>query len=120
MHRDYATDALVVASAAELNQVFVNLIDNGIRSPAKNLWMSVKEVGDKVQISVSDDGPGVAVEIAPRLFDPFFTTRSPGEGTGLGLYLSKQSLLRWGGDLRFAPRPGGGTAFTAELPRGNR
>ena len=120
VHRDYATDALVVASAAELNQIFVNLIDNGIRAPAKNLWMSVKEVGDKVQISVADDGPGVAVEIAPRLFDPFFTTRSPGEGTGLGLYLSKQSLLRWGGDLRFAPRPGGGTAFTAELPRGTR
>ena len=120
VHRDYATDATVVASAAELNQIFVNLIDNGIRAPAKNLWLSVKEVGETVQVCVADDGPGVPGEIAPRLFDPFFTTRPPGEGTGLGLYLSKQSLLRWGGDLRFASRAGGGTAFTVELPRGTR
>ncbi|MDP1824234.1 MAG: ATP-binding protein [Archangium sp.] len=120
VHRDYSTDAPVVASAAELNQIFVNLLDNGIRSPAKHLWVEVKEAGEKVHIVVADDGPGVPLEIASRLFDPFFTTRSPGEGTGLGLYLSKQSLLRWGGDLRFAPRPGGGTAFTVELPRGTQ
>jgi signal transduction histidine kinase len=124
VHRAFDTDAVVIASAAELNQIFVNLLDNALRAPAKNVWLEVKEVreGDKerVQISVSDDGPGVPVEIAARLFDPFFTTRSPGEGTGLGLYLSRQSLLRWGGDLRFAARPGGGTCFTAELPRGTR
>lgn len=120
VHRALESDAVVVASAAELNQIFVNLIDNAIRAPARNLWIEVKEAGEKVQISVADDGPGVAPEIAPRLFDPFFTTRSPGEGTGLGLYLSRQSLLRWGGDLRFAARPGGGTCFTAELPRGIR
>ena len=117
VHRDYATDALVVASAAELNQIFLNLIDNGIRAPAKNLWVSVREAGDKVHICVADDGPGVPAQVAPRLFDPFFTTRPPGEGTGLGLYLSKQSLLRWGGDLKFADRAGGGTSFTVELPR---
>ncbi len=120
VHRDYQTDAHVVASAAELNQIFVNLIDNGIRSPAKNLWLGVKEEGDKVQITVADDGPGVPADIAPRLFDAFFTTRDPGEGTGLGLYLSRQSLARWGGELRFAPRPGGGTSFTVELPKGTR
>ena len=120
VHREYQTDAAVVASAAELNQIFVNLIDNGLRAPAKQLWLSVKEAGEKVQICVADDGPGVPKDIAPRLFDPFFTTRSPGEGTGLGLYLSKQSLLRWGGDLRFADRPGGGTAFTVELPRSSK
>ena len=120
VHRDYQSDACVVASAAELNQIFVNLIDNGIRAPAKNLWLSVKEQGDRVEITVADDGPGVPAEIAPRLFDAFFTTRPPGEGTGLGLYLSKQSLARWGGDLRFSPRPGGGTSFTVVLPRGTR
>ncbi|MDP3156653.1 MAG: ATP-binding protein [Archangium sp.] len=119
VHRDYA-DVQVVASAAELNQVFVNLIDNAIRAPARNVWLSIKEVGERVEISVADDGPGVPEEIASRLFDPFFTTRAPGEGTGLGLYLSRQSLLRWGGDLRFSPRPGGGTSFTAALPRGTR
>ncbi len=121
VHRAYTSDAAVIASAAELNQIFVNLLDNAIRAPAKNVWIEVKEAkDDKVEISVSDDGPGVPADIAPRIFDPFFTTRSPGEGTGLGLYLSRQSLLRWGGDLRFAPRPGGGTCFTAELPRGVR
>ncbi len=119
VHRDYA-DVQVVASASELNQVFMNLIDNALRAPSRNVWLSVKEVGERVQITVADDGPGVPVEIASRLFDPFFTTRTPGEGTGLGLYLSRQSLLRWGGDLRFTARPGGGTSFTAELPRGTR
>ena len=119
VHRDY-DDVQVVASAAELNQVFVNLIDNALRAPARNVWLSVKEVGERVEIAVADDGPGVPQEIASRLFDPFFTTRSPGEGTGLGLYLARQSLLRWGGDLRFITRPGGGTSFLVELPRGTR
>lgn len=120
VHRAFNSDAVVIASAAELNQIFVNLLDNAIRAPAKNVWIEVKDAKEKIEISVSDDGPGVPDEIAPRLFDPFFTTRSPGEGTGLGLYLSRQSLLRWGGDLRFTPRPGGGTSFTAEIPRGVR
>ncbi len=117
VHKDYACDAKVVAPAAELNQVFLNLIDNGARAPAKNLWLRVREEQDRVRVSVEDDGPGIAPDVAPRIFDPFFTTREPGQGTGLGLYLSRELVERCGGALEFTPRPGGGAVFTVELPR---
>ena len=65
---------------------------------------------------VSDDGPGVPEEIATRVFDPFFTTRPPGEGSGLGLYLSRQIVEQNGGSLTHETRPGGGASFVIDLP----
>ncbi|WP_373047773.1 ATP-binding protein [Vulgatibacter sp.] len=116
VHRTYGTSRLVVASAAELNQVFLNLLDNALRSSAQNVWVRVEEREDKVVVGVDDDGPGVPNEIASRIFDPFFTTRGPGEGTGLGLYLSRKIVGRYGGDLRLTSRQGGGASFSVELP----
>ena len=117
VHRAYATDSPVLASAAELNQVFLNLLDNALRSSAKNVWVRVEEKDGKVCVGIDDDGPGVPREIASRIFDPFFTTRGPGEGTGLGLYLSRKIVNRYGGELHVGDRPGGGAAFSVELPR---
>lgn len=120
VHRMYGTDRQVVASAAELNQVFLNLLDNALRSSAKNVWVRVEEKDDKVVVSVDDDGPGVPHAIANRIFDPFFTTRGTGEGTGLGLYLSRKIVDRYGGRLSLATRPGGGASFSVELPAEER
>ncbi len=117
VQRDYRTSAKVVASAAELNQVFLNLLDNGLRAPAKKLWLRVAEEGANVRVAVEDDGPGIAVADSARIFDAFYTTRQPGQGTGLGLYLSREIVQKWGGTLTFHPRDGGGAAFVVELPK---
>lgn len=116
VHREYGTNRAVLASAAELNQVFLNLLDNALRSSATNVWVRVENRDDKVVVAVEDDGPGVPDAIAGRIFDPFFTTRGTGEGTGLGLYLCRKIVARYGGEMRLGKRAGGGAAFTVELP----
>ena len=67
-------------------------------------------------MSIEDDGPGVPEADQSKLFLPFFTTREPGQGTGLGLSVSFGIVAGHGGLLSFAPRPGGGSVFTIELP----
>jgi len=116
VHRHYESGRNVVASAGELNQVFMNLLDNAIRSSARNVWIRVADDADRLAVRIEDDGPGVPVEIAQRIFDPFFTTREPGVGTGLGLYLSSQIISKYGGNLRHEVRPGGGAIFMIDLP----
>jgi signal transduction histidine kinase len=116
VHRDYAASRRVVGAAGPLNQVFLNLLDNAIRSAASNVWIRTVEGAGHVTVAVEDDGPGVSHQLVGRLFDPFFTTREPGEGTGLGLYLSSRIVHNHGGFLRYDPRPGGGASFSVDLP----
>ncbi len=106
----------VVASPRELNQVFLNLLDNAVRAGAKNIWLSTSDQSEGVRVTISDDGPGVPKDIAALIFEPFFTTRPVGEGTGLGLYLSRRIVEECGGRLTYAPRDGGGAVFGIELP----
>jgi signal transduction histidine kinase len=116
VEREYRSERLVRAAAGPLNQVFLNLLDNALRSNAHTLWLEVIDTGDNVRISVSDNGPGVAPEDAGRIFDPFFTKRTDGTGTGLGLYLSRQIVEQLDGSLHLEDRPGGGARFVVELP----
>lgn len=118
--RHYQCESKVVIPAGELNQVLLNLIDNALNTSASHLWIGAEEDDRSVRVTVGDDGPGIPPEVAAHVFDPFFTTREPGQGTGLGLYLSRQAVQRWGGVLQFSGRPGGGTVFTVELPREQR
>jgi signal transduction histidine kinase len=106
----------VVASPRELNQVFLNLLDNAVRAGAKNIWITTADEHGGVRVSVSDDGPGIPKDIAALIFEPFFTTRPVGEGTGLGLYLSRRIVQERGGNLSYSPREGGGAVFGIELP----
>ena len=106
----------VVASPRELNQVFLNLLDNAVRAGAKNIWIATADEQRGVRVSVSDDGPGIPKDIAALIFEPFFTTRPVGEGTGLGLYLSRRIVQECGGNLSYSPREGGGAVFGIELP----
>ncbi len=69
-----------------------------------------------IQIDVKDDGPGVDESIRSRLFEPYVTTRSVGEGMGLGLAISKKILLDHGGDLELLDSSGNGAAFRLTLP----
>lgn len=116
VQRTYSTDRLVMASARELNQVFLNLLDNAVRVAPDHIWIRVESSTDGVRVAIADDGPGVPPEVSTLIFQPFFTTRSVGEGTGLGLYLSRRIIDDCGGELGYRPREGGGAEFIVELP----
>jgi signal transduction histidine kinase len=116
VHQDSGVTGAVFAPARAFNQVLLNLVDNSIRSGAKNIWIELRQVEKQVSIAVADDGPGVSPDIVHRIFDPFFTTRAEGEGTGLGLHLSRRIARECGGELRYEPRPGGGARFVMEIP----
>jgi signal transduction histidine kinase len=116
VHKSYQARRLVVASARQLNQVFLNLLDNAGKAGPSNVWLTTEDVAGGVHISVADDGAGVAPEVAPLLFEPFFTTRGAADGTGLGLFLCQRIVDDAGGSLRYEPRKGGGARFIIELP----
>ncbi|MBW2159667.1 MAG: response regulator, partial [Deltaproteobacteria bacterium] len=100
VHEDYEVTGDVFAPARAFNQVLLNLVDNSIRSGAENIWIELRQVDKKVSVAVADDGPGVPADVVHRIFDPFFTTRVEGEGTGLGLHLSRRIAQDCGGELR--------------------
>jgi signal transduction histidine kinase len=116
VHQDYETTGDVFAPARAFNQVLLNLVDNSIRSGATNIWIELRQVDKQISVAVADDGPGVPPDVVHRIFDPFFTTRVEGEGTGLGLHLSRRIAQECGGELRYEPRPGGGARFVMEIP----
>jgi len=80
------------------------------------LAVSTRRADGQVEVAFQDSGPGIAPADLPRIFDPFFTTKGPGVGTGLGLALSREIVLRHGGRLECESRPGEGTRFTVVLP----
>jgi C4-dicarboxylate-specific signal transduction histidine kinase len=116
VHREFSTDRLAKASAGPMNQVLLNLLDNSLQMGAKNLWLSIDAEGDDLVVKVGDDGPGVAKEHVERIFDPFFTKRPKGDGTGLGLFLSRKMVEEAGGSLRVKDRSGGGALFIMVVP----
>lgn len=110
LHREFAPELpLVCASGSELNQVWTNLIDNAVQAMAGrgNLWVRTVRDGDAVRVEIEDDGPGIPADVLPRIWEPFFTTKGVGEGTGLGLDIARRIVERGhGGDIRVSSRPG--------------
>ncbi len=105
----------------QLQQVFLNLIINAQYAMRKahgkgKLAITTETTGDKVRIIFTDDGPGIPLEVIDKLFQPFFTTKEPGEGTGLGLSLSRSIILDHGGAINVVSKPGQGASFIIELP----
>jgi signal transduction histidine kinase len=102
----------------ELNQVWQNLIDNALdAAPASgHVQVSAACEGDRVVVRVVDDGPGVPEHISDQIFEPLFTTKPPGQGTGLGLDIARQLVDQHEGELEFDSRPGR-TEFRVRLPK---
>ena len=119
VRREYAPDLpRIQAYGSELNQVWTNLIDNAVDAMSGLGQLTIRTVhdGEHVVVEIADDGPGIPPDIQPRVFEPFFTTRGVGEGTGLGLNLVYLTIVRrHHGDIRLESQPGD-TRFRVRLP----
>jgi signal transduction histidine kinase len=117
--REYAPDApLVTAEAGQLNQVWTNLIDNAIDAlPASGGALTVRTVKQPggVCVSIIDNGSGIAPEVLAHMFEPFYTTKPAGEGSGLGLDIARRIVQEHGGRLEAQSEPGR-TEFSVWLP----
>ncbi|MBI4882914.1 MAG: GHKL domain-containing protein [Actinobacteria bacterium] len=104
---------LIEAYAAELNQVWTNLIDNAIDAMdgRGTLRLAARADGDAVVVDVTDSGHGMSLEVQTRAFEPFFTTKDVGKGTGLGLDMVRRIVVdHHGGEITFDSTPAGTTA----------
>jgi PAS domain S-box-containing protein len=111
----------VTGDPHQLMQVFLNLMLNAeqaIREAREKgtLRIRLRKTDGHIQVVFEDDGPGIAPEILPNIFDPFYTTKRPGRGTGLGLSICKAVLKEHAGNIEAASAPGGGAVFTVSLP----
>lgn len=112
------TELEVHGNEGELSQVFTNLMVNAIDAMSDDggtLTIHAGAEDGHARVVVADTGPGIPREIQPKIFQPFFSTKTDRGGTGLGLSISYNIVERHGGDIRFATRAGG-TQFTVELP----
>jgi signal transduction histidine kinase len=107
--RDYGDDVpRIEAIAGELNQVWTNLIDNAIDAMkgTGTLRVSTRVNENGVVVEIGDTGPGMPKEVQARAFEPFYTTKGVGKGTGLGLDISRRIVVdRHGGEITIVPRP---------------
>ncbi len=113
----------------EITRVFLNLIGNGFYAATKRkesgeegfeplLTATTKNLGNRVEIRIRDNGTGIPLEVKEKMFNPFFTTKPAGEGTGLGLSMSHDIVVKQhGGKIDVATEPGAFTEFIITLPR---
>ena len=114
----------------EIMRVLLNLISNGFYAAAKRraetnggdqeatLAAATKNRGDRVEITIRDNGMGIPVDVKEKMFNPFFTTKPAGEGTGLGLSISHDIVVKQhGGSIEVETQPGEFTEIRITLPR---
>jgi two-component system NtrC family sensor kinase len=109
----------ISASQSELQQVFLNLINNALDAMDKTggtLTISARQEDGQILISVSDNGPGIPKAILARIFDPFFTTKPVGSGTGLGLSICYGIIHKMGGTISVRSAVDAGTTFEIHIP----
>ena len=107
----------VTCMCAGLNQIWTNLLDNAVDAvaPGGHIQVRTWHANGEVHVAIHDDGPGISQEQQERIFDPFYTTKPVGVGTGLGLGIVKKLLETNGGRLTLASQPGA-TEFVVHLP----
>jgi signal transduction histidine kinase len=131
--KDYDDLPLVECYAGQMNQVFMNVLTNAIdaleetrpgdsdqsaEARRKQITIRTSKVGDGwVQIAIADNGSGIPAHIQEKIFNPFFTTKPVGKGTGMGMSISYQIITEnHGGKLECSSKPGEGTEFTIQIP----
>ena len=117
--RDYAAELPpVYGQVSSLNQVWTNLIDNALDAlPAQGgeLTLRTRAEDNFVRVFIIDNGPGIPTDVLPHIFEPFYTTKPPGEGSGLGLEIAQRIIRQHGGRLEVSSQPGH-TEFCVWLP----
>ena len=112
---------MVMATRAQLHQVFINLITNACQampSGAGQLTLLTRLGDDEatIEIEIRDNGPGIPVDQQNRIFEPFFSTKGEGKGTGLGLSIVRNIIERHSGEVALTSEPGRGSSFYVRLP----
>jgi len=117
-----STPAAVWSDPYRIRQALINLLTNAIQAvgAAGEIVMAVEDSADWAAITVSDTGPGIPRENLARIFEPFFSTKSPGEGTGLGLFVTRGIIEKLGGTVAVASEAGKGASFCVRLPKGRK
>lgn len=107
----------------DIGRVLLNLINNAFQACTNHstlnplVIVTTKKLSERIQISVKDNGPGIPSSILDKIFQPFFTTKPTGQGTGLGLSLSYDIVKAHGGELKVDTKEGVGSTFIMELPK---
>ena len=115
-----STPQPVFGSPHEFQQVIINMFMNAVDAMPEGGSVTISTAcvpgGDFVEIGIRDTGEGISGEHLDKIFDPFYTTKDTGRGTGLGLYVCHEIIKNMGGDITVKSRPGEGTAFSIRLP----
>jgi signal transduction histidine kinase len=115
---------LIQGDPARLGQVFLNLLTNALEAcdppdrTRHRILIRTEDTASGVRVEVHDTGVGIPPEVGAHLFEPFFTTRGSGRGTGLGLYLSRRIAEDHGGSIGYESEAGAGSVFQVNLPEG--
>ena len=118
--KDYAEDATIIGNPDELLHVFVNLITNAVQAITDRGTLTLRtavEPDGKIVASVSDTGCGIPKEAFSKIFEPLYTTKPPGKGTGLGLYNVMSVISKMEGHICVESDVGVGTTFRIEFPQ---
>ena len=116
--------ALVQARGSEIQQIFVNLVRNAVEAVEDragterppSVQVKIWSEAERARATVADNGPGIPADQISAIFDPFYTTKPPGRGTGLGLNIVYRIVTRYRGVIRVHSEVGEGTRFEIELP----
>jgi two-component system sensor histidine kinase RegB len=113
-----AAGAAVRGPPRALGDALRGLLKNAVQAspPDREVILRVSAEHDRVRASVRDAGPGMPPEILARVGEPFFTTKGPGDGMGLGLFLTRALAEQLGGEFHIVSHPGSGTEAWIELP----
>ncbi|PJA78629.1 MAG: hypothetical protein CO149_02965, partial [Nitrospirae bacterium CG_4_9_14_3_um_filter_51_5] len=118
VQKHYQNGLTIQAKPEEILQVFINLITNAIQAMDEqgSLTIFTSHSNGTVQIAISDTGCGISPEHLQKIFNPFFSTKPKGQGTGLGLYIVKTIVQKYHGDLQVESEQGKGTTFRLSFP----
>jgi two-component system NtrC family sensor kinase len=110
---------ILTIDAGRLKQVFINLVMNALQAMKVGGTLTLRSMysGDTFcEVRVSDTGHGIPEDALPKVFEPFYTTKEAGEGTGLGLFVTREIIKAMGGSISVESTPGLGTCFSLKLP----
>lgn len=119
IQREFGQLPQVECSPADLNQVFMNVLNNALQAihGKGRITLRSGQDGDQVWVEIEDSGEGISEEVRPHIFEPFFTTRPVGQGAGLGLSMAYGIIQKHGGQISVSSQIGKGSVFRITLPQ---